>query len=111
MVPLAVAGAILVLIWRFLPQNGAPSRCKICSCCRSSAVEKENDLRLAKKIGASLAFFWKNCGQFGAKFALIWCKMCDLVRSSFKIVLVAAAKRGGLEVDAWVEGWRHRVNK
>ena len=54
---------------------------------------------------------------FGAKLCSSWCKICahrvQKVLSSFKIVLVAAAKRGGLEVDvcvedvSWcgVEGW------
>ena len=50
------------------------------------------------------AFFRPNCSRAGAKFMLIWCKMCaHLVLFWFKIVLVAGAKRGRLEVDVCVE--------
>ena len=64
------------------PQNGALSCCKICSCCRSNAVEKENYLRLAQTlvfVGAKLPsnktvvkLVQLVCSS-GAKIVLIWC--------------------------------------
>ena len=118
-----LAGAKFVLIWRFFPQNGAPiwckicahlafflqngapSWCKICSCCRSSAVEKENDLGWLKKWCFSGAFLWSS-----------WCKICahlvQNVWSSGAFFLqncfVAAAKRGG--GWRWMYVWRMWVD-
>ena len=114
-----LAGAKFVLIWRFFPQNGAPiwckicahlafflqngapSWCKICSCCRSSAVEKENDLGWLKKWCFSGAFFVvklvQNLCSSGAKCVIIWCFFPS------KLFRSCCQERRGLEVDVCVE--------
>ena len=61
-----IVGAKCVLRCFFSLKNGAHSRCKICSCCRSSPVERENDL------AGWLKFLWCWLGQLVQNLSGWW---------------------------------------